>query len=360
MTNPPFSTGALTTLPNTPALDLNPGQGQRSCTYRFALSNGVTGERLGDINPIRGASLSHDTTRTIKRQLHLGVGVVDAATIDPLTARIEPFMILGDGSEWPLGRYLFTDASYQQFTSGDLGNLVLNDEMFLVDQALVAGINGGQQLVSIVIQQALANLPISFTMEASPYKTNQSWSIGTGRGQVLEALSVTGDYFSPWFDNTGRLRFIRSFNPATEVPDLDFDTGYKVFQATILRSSDVLIAPNRFVIVSNSSTDQDQVVVGIADIPPSAPNSFANRGFYITEVQDLQVIDQPQAVAIAQNLAERATVFEKVAMTTAPDPRHDSYNVIKWQDSMWLELSWSLKLVEGGDMTHVLRKGYTQ
>jgi hypothetical protein len=144
------------------------------------------------------------------------------------------------------------------------------------------------------------------------------------------------------------------------VPDLDFDTGSKVFQATVLRSSDVLIAPNRFVIVSNSSIDPNQVVVGTADIPPSAPNSFANRGFYITEVQDLQVVDLVQANAIARNLAERAIIFEKVAMTTAPDPRHDSYNVIKWQGELWLELAWSMKLIEGGDMTHVLRKGYVR
>lgn len=359
MTNPPFTTGALTNLPNIPGLDLNSGIGQRSWSFRFALSDGVSGEELGDIHPLRNASLSHDTSRTIKRQLSLTLGKADTAAINPLTDRVRPYMVMSDGTQYPLGRYLFTAASYQLFTSGNLASMVLNDEMFLVDQQINEGVTGGPTLTVIeVIRKVLDELPITYRLETTSFLCNQSWSVGTSRGQILDALALTGDYFPPWFDNDGDMRFIRSFNPANEIPDFNFDAGNSVYMASIVDTSDVLTAPNRFLVISNNSTITDQAVTGEAVVPPTAPNSFAKRGFYITQVNDLQVADFTQALAVAENLAQRQTIFERVTITTAPDPRHDSYNVVRWNDSTWLELSWRMDLGPGGDMTHVLRKGY--
>jgi hypothetical protein len=356
--NPPFASGTLTNIPLDPELDLVPWVGQRAASFRFARSNGVTGELLGEINPIRGASLSHDTTRTIKRQLSLTLGVEDTTIIEPLTDRIEVFMVMSDGTEHPLGRYMFTDDRRQVFTSGELANVTLNDEMFLVDQQILAGISGVGKTVLNTIYETLAGLPVTVEADPSPFTSTQAWTVGTGRGQVIEALSVTGDYFSPWFGNSGTMRFIRSFNPFASVPDFDFDFGGKVIRGSVVQSSTILTAPNRFIVISNSSDDVSAPVVGIADVPPSAPYSFANRGFYIPEVQDLQVADSAQAAAVAQNLAQRQTVFEETAISTAPDPRHDSYNVILWRGEKWLEVAWALSLMAGGVMTHSLRKAY--
>ena len=44
----------LTTQPFNDQIDLSPWVGQRSATFIFRLVNGVTGENLGEINPIRG------------------------------------------------------------------------------------------------------------------------------------------------------------------------------------------------------------------------------------------------------------------------------------------------------------------
>ena len=120
-----------------------------------------------------------------------------------------------------------------------------------------------------------------------------------------------------------------------------------------------MIAPNRFVVVSNATQDPQQAAVGIADVPITAPNSFANRGFYIQKTYDLQLTNSAQAAAVAQNLAQRQTVFERTVLVTAPDPRHDSYNVIRYQGDNWLELGWTMQLVEGGTMGHMLRKSYS-
>ena len=357
--NPPFTSGPLLTIPRDPKLDLVPWVGQRAASFRFARSNGVTGEQLGDITPIRGGSLSHDTSRTIKRQLSMGLGGADTAIIEPLTDRINLFMVMSDGTEYPLGRYMFTDDRRQIFTSAELGTTVLADEMFLVDQQIQQGINAVDISVQDVILDTLENLPITVQMEPSPFNATQAWTIGTGRGQLLEALALAGDYFSPWFDNNGTMRFVRSFAAADSVLDFDFDFGGKVVRGSISGASNILTAPNRFMVVSNAATETANAVVGIADVPPSAPYSFSNRGFYITEVQDLQVPDSQTAAAIAQNLANRQTVFLETALSSAPDPRHDSYNVVQWLGEKWLEVAWTMNLSAGGAMTHSLRRAYS-
>jgi hypothetical protein len=350
----------LTTLPFDPLLDLPPWVGQRAATFRFGLFNGVTGEVLPDLTPIRGASLSHDTTRTIKRQLQLSLGSEDTARVNPISDRVQPFMVFPNGQEYPLGTFIFTDSSRQVYTSGKLSDVALNDQMFLVDQGIPKGIGGSAVGAGVngLIELALAGLPIQFEMEATPFASTQAWSIGTDRGSILEALAVSGDFFSPWFGNDSKLHFIRSFDPATRICDFDWDAGNQVLRAGIVETDNLLTAPNRFVVISNAATESTVPAVGMAEVPSTAPHSAANRGFEILSVTNLQVHDSSQAAAVAFNLLNRQTVFETVTLSTAPDPRHDSYNVINWQGDKWLELAWSMALVEGGAMNHSLRKAY--
>lgn len=349
---------SYTLLPHDPLLDLDPWQGQRQATFRFDLTD-VTGQKLGVVTPLRGASLTHDTSRTIKRQLTLDFGTADTSAINPIRDRITVTMLFPNGQEFPLGRYVFTDSSRQVFTSGKLGSMAMNDEMFTVDQQISSGVNGVFRSCSDVISDVMKKFPnIDVELEASPFFSTQTWAIGSSRGALLESLCITGDYFSPWFGNDRKMHFIRSFDPATKIPDFDFDAGNQVFRSGITETDDLLTAPNKFVVISNLSSDFTIPVVGTASVPPTAPHSLANRGFEILEQQDLQLTSNAQAFAVANNLANRQTIFERVTLSTAPDPRHDSYNVIRWQGELWLELAWSMALQEGGTMNHLLRKAY--
>ncbi len=354
--------GPLTTFGSDPHHDFSPWMGQRSASFRFELVNGTTGQFLGQLYPIRDASLTHDTTRTIKRTLNLNLGVADTAQINPVTDRVDVYMVFeqDEPHEHPLGRYMFTDSQRQKYTSGKLGSYALLDEMFIVDQQIEAGISGSTGPIPTVIRDVLQQVstPVPYFLESSPYFSVESWAVGTGRGIVLESLALTGDYFSPWFGNDRHLHFIRTFDPADKIPDFDFDSGNNVFRAGIVETDDLLTAPNRFIVVSNAASDPSRVASGSADVPGDAPHSVANRGFAVPIVINLQVMDALQATAAARNLAIRQMVFERVTLSTPPDPRHDSYNVIRWQGALWLELAWSMALVEGGEMVHVLRQAY--
>lgn len=350
----------LTKLPYDSQLDLSAWVGQRSATFTFNLVNRVTGQNLGAINPIRGtAQLTHETTSIIKRQLNIGLGVADTSEINPITDVIDVAMVV-DGTSWPLGRYMFTDVSQLVSTGGDEATVTLTDEMFLVDQPITSGFDAFiHDTVVVAIVNLLSDFDIDLEIENSPFQVGQSWNIGSNRGSILNDLSVTGDYFSPWFGNDQKLHFIRSFDPAKAIPDIDWDTGNQVIRNNVTESNDLLSAPNRFVVTSNGSADPNVVVSATVDVPPTAPHSVVNRGFAIPSVQSLPVLNNSQALAVAQNLALRQTIFETVAISTAPDPRHDSYNVIKWNGSLWLETGWSMSLTEGAAMAHTIRKAYT-
>lgn len=617
----------LTNFPYDPILDLAPWVGQRQSTFRFELKNRVSGIRLGEITPIRTAELSHDTSRTIKRQMQLALGKDDTAEINPVSDMVSPFMVFPDGTEYALGEYVFTDASYQRFTSGELSSMTLNDQMFIVDQQIEKGfsvlrtVSGGLSNASSIptcVTALLADQPVRFDIENSPFGSADTWSAGTTRGSILESLALTGDYFclapetpiltadlkwervdslklgqeivgfdesdsgssqryrratvdslacrtlpsfeiltefgpvtasadhmwltktpkvrhggfhrkwkrtadlqrgdrivsfgqpwktddsrdagyiagvfdgegslaipggrgahtskiprvtfgqnpgivldkvksllsskgfdfretqpkklrlhhlvlrggkyesmrflgtmrperllskadslwegratwsvadghdnstsvldvipvgdrhviaigtstktlvangllshnSPWFGHDGVLHFIRAFNPALRIPDLDWDNGNQVLRASILRNNNVLTAPNRFVVISNAPEDTSIATYGVANVPQTAPHSIQNRGFVVPSVIDIQALSSIQCSAIASNLVQRQTVFETTSLTTAPDPRHDSYNVIKWQGELWLELAWSITMREGAPMSHTIRKAY--
>lgn len=348
----------LTTFHHDPLLDLDPWVGQRQATFRFERFNGVTGEELGEIHPLRGATLQHETSRIIKRQLNMDLGVLDTAAVNTLTDRIRVSMVFPNGASYPMGVYMFTDGSRQQYTSGELGTMALADEMFLVDQQITEGISGTSFATSAVIQQVLAGLPIQYEMEPSPFLAMESWGSGANRGQILEQLSITGDYFSPWFNNEGKLRFIRTFDPATRLPDFDFDAHNRVIREPIIATDDLIQAPNRFQVNSTASNDLSLEITATFDVPPTAPHSVARRGFVVASVTNLPLSDASQAAAVAEGLARRQTVFERVALTTPPDPRHDSYNVVRWRGERWLEIAWSMSLTAGGAMSHLLRKVY--
>lgn len=357
---------ALTKLPYDPVLDLAPWTGQRKATYKF-LRYDSSGQFLGELTPLRDqpAVLSHDTTRLIKRSLRMRLGAADSSKVNPAKERVKISMEFPSGASYPLGRYLYTDASQQFFTSGTINDVVLSDDMFTIDQKLTQGFVPSGSITDSLVRLLSRFSGITLELEASAYSSlaAMAWAAGTtSAGQVIDALALAGDYFSPWFDNLNRMRFIRSFNPANVIVDFDWDKSNQVFRNNIVFHNDLLNAPNRFMVVSNVTNqnggDSQQPVLAVATVPASAPHSFENRGFYITDVVTAQVGSQSQVSAMANNLVQRQTVIDQVTVTTAPDPRHDSYNVIRWQGSNWLEVSWSMNCIEGTPMQHTLRKAY--
>lgn len=347
----------------TDPLDWPPYAGQHTTTFQFRLVDGPTGVHRGVLSPLRGSTptISHDTTATISRRVNgLTLAAVDAANLRPLTDRVEITMLLPGRPPYPLGRYVIADAVELTATgTATTAPLTLLDEMLVIDQDLETGFEAGGQLVDQTIRRLLDGLPIKAPIiEATEHTTANSWPPGTSRGSVLTDLATAGGYLKPWIDHTGRLRLRRAFQPADRTPDIDLDAGRRVLRDSISRSTDLLTAPNRFVVVSNDLGPDTTPVIGVYDIPASAPHSITRRGYVVPQVVDAQVTTARQATVYAQTLGIQQTIYEMVELSTPPDPRHDGYDVIRFDGHLWLETGWEMPLDPGASMRHTLRRAY--
>lgn len=347
-------------------LDLPGWVGQRSATFTFDVVDGRTGVRRGRITPLRSSTpmLSHDTTATISRRVNgLTLGASDAALIKPLTDRIHIAMVVGGGrtqTAFPLGRYLVADEVAAVSTAGRVKSLTLLDEMFVVDQQLEVGFDAGGQPVDTAIRRLLDGLPIGdIAVDATEQTSISSWSPGTSRAAVLADLATAGGYFKPWFGNTGRMRLLRAFEPADRAPTIDLDATGRVLRGSVSRTSELLRAPNRFVVVSNDTGDGATApVVGRYEVPTSAPHSITQRGFVLPKIVEAQVTTARQAEVYARTFGLQQAVYEVVELSTPADPRHDGYDVVRWDGALWLETGWEMPLLPGGEMGHTMRRVY--
>lgn len=346
-------------------LDLAEGVGQRQATFRFDLVDGPSGRPLGELHPDTASvpALSHDTTRTVSRTLTgIDLDAAETADLDPLSMRVRPVMLIG-GDEFPLGTYVFTDQVKAVSTAGRQGTHAAADLMLVVAQptettvAFAAGTNTGAAITSVLA--AVAGLA-GFVVAASPIALGSpiAWPAGTDRAKIVADLATLGGYLAPWMGNDSQIHVIRTFDPADEPATFVFDTGGRVLARSITETTDIIEAPNRFIVVDNSNTDS--AVVGVYDIPVAAPHSFANRGFIVAHTSNIQGSGTPvNAASAAETLGRQQGIVGRASMSTPPDPRHDSYDVVRFDGVNWMEVAWSMGLREGAEMTHTLRRAYS-
>lgn len=391
--------GVMTTGGPVLPFDAPPGQAQQAYTFKFVLMDGVTGQFKRILTPVANSTpqLTHDSTRTIKRQVSLQLAVADTSAVDVIRDRVLISMVVGN-TFYPLGRYTFSTTQKALSTGGRQSSPTLMDEELILDENTesafppsdlverTATLQKSLSTFGTIIDQpvnvnnlahVLLTLYPNFTavIETTPYFTTNTWSFGTSGLQILQDLATFGDFFPPWMGNDGLFHMVRTFDPATAVPDFDWDAYPHVYADTITEEDDLLSAPNRFIVVSNSASTQDATdssadptippqpsnssVIGTYDVPSSAPHSVQNRGYVVSQVNNLQLDAQDQANAVARTIGIQNTVYQRTTLTTFPDPRHDSYDVIRWLGQNWLELAWQMDLVAGGSMQHTLRRTYT-
>jgi hypothetical protein len=282
------------------------------------------------------------------------------------------------GETWKLGRYLFTDAVNQDYFDGDAGavktltSCQLADQMAIVDTELEGAFSCVLEAPRSALERLLGGLGFDMLIEDSGQLISNSWMAGTSRKAVMESIAQLGGYLPPAFDGDGVLRIRLQFDPTEGTPDFDFDDLQNVVAESVTRSDSTIYAPNRIVVVSNggntyggSSSEKNPVdpidpgpMMAFCDVPSSAPHSILNLGFARPRIEEIQATSVAQCQAVADLYCLTQTVAEEAQLSTALDPRHQSWNTIQFQEKRWLEASWSMTLVAGGDMRHSLQRSY--
>ncbi|MFI5493564.1 hypothetical protein [Actinoplanes sp. NPDC051859] len=354
---------AVASAPPPDLLALDAHVGQRQVSFRFALVDRL-GVHRGQLTPLRASTptLSHDTTTTISRRVTgLTLGADDSALVRPLTDRIHLSMVLATSppAVFPLGRYLIADAVNVHTPGGLTTQLTLYDPMFIVDQQLDTGFDAGGALVDTAVRRLLDGLPIGdLVLDATEQTSSNAWPAGTSRAAALLDLATVGGYVKPWFNHAGQLRMPRAAEPAARPPTIDLDHPRRVLRGSVTRSPQLLRAPNRFVVVSNDPASDAAPVIGTYDVPSAAPHSISRRGFVLPTVVEAQLPSPRHAAVYARTLGIQQSVYEVVELSTPPDPRHDGYDVVRFDGHLWLETGWEMPLAAGGEMRHTLRRAY--
>lgn len=341
---------------------------QRAATWRFDLMDEGL-KILGEIHVDRNSppQLSVDTSRAVKRTL-TGMALLpgDIDMVDVIKNRVKVTMILDNETEWAQGVFLFSDVSRIAFTSNigvrvDIGAMSLVDQLLIVDQQVSISVSFKPgKIITDAIVELLEVLPIEFTIDAVGNTLSEaiSWPAGTSRLRIVNELAAMIGYHDLFFDNEGEGQLHLVPDPNTATDFLFYPVGGRTYLGSVTRSTDLLELPNRFVVVNNGS--EQTPIYARYDLPDDAPHSIVNRGFVIPHVETTQgIATNADALVYAKALA-RSWRFphETLEFTGPPDPRHDHYNVVNFENDMFLELSWNMPLQDGSEMKHVLRRVY--
>ena len=353
MSNEPITTIAAS--PSTPAL-----VGLRAASYRFKLLDQYD-RPIGELHPDRTETpiITLQADRAIQRDMTtFNLIPQERAHVNPLSDRVAPYIILANGSESPLGVFLFSDDSQPIYSYGPTMSASLVDKGLILDQPVEHSVSvSTNSAVRDAVIELLAEVGIVGVVETGDAIVGapMSWPAGTSRRQIILDLGVVAGYMAPYFDARG-VCFVKAVIDPEEAPvDATHTEGGSVYASSIVNSNDLLRTPNRVVVLGADASSAP--IVGSFDIPASAPNSYFNRGFRMTEVVQQQGLSSSgQAAAAARSYAMSRTVFEYLSFTSPPDPRHDVFSVVQFNGERWLEQAWSLPCTPDGPMTHSLRR----
>jgi hypothetical protein len=347
-------------------------------TFRFEVLD-RTGGYLGELAVSRDnpPSISNDSTRPIRRTLD-NVEIMPrptsdrdslmifASDVDPLFMQIRVSMVLQTGHQWPLGIFLWADDSEAVDTIGVSRAGQFSDRCVLLEQDLDRTLSFSEVegiTVTGAMEQVAESLGIrDREIEPSNLSFGAPAAWVPGRDTYLtffESACATVGYLAPYFDNSGTLICRKAPDQSVAEASFIYGKNTRVIKGTILRSTTLLKAPNRYVAVDSGSTDTP--IVGLYDVPDEAPQSFARIGRRIVKTVSLQGLesqDQANQAAYAAYISDPSSSV-MVNFSTPPDPRHDTFNTVSFDGETLQELKWTMSLKPGADMTHETRQTLT-
>ena len=341
-------------------LDLTKAPGRAEKVVWKLLDRDLT--EIGTLHPTTQSTMSNSTEQSVKRRIN-GFELLpgDVSAINTNRDRVQPIWTLSNGATFPCGIFLWASESTYDFNYGIQSNGVLVDQGIILEQGLqqVVTFTAGRRVVDCVA--AICDLiGISNRMiDSIPTVLggDVSWPAGEQNtyGGVCTQLLANAPCYDWYFDNYGKFR-VRSHPQIDEFePVLVYEDGGRIVDRTIVRTKD-LNAPNRYIGLDTNITDGP--VLGTYDIPDTAENSFANTGYYRPKFVSMPGIGQSYAAYLAAKSAyeQDRKSFETYTFGSTADPRHDTFDVIRFRGVNYLETAWSLPFETGSIMTHEIKK----
>lgn len=348
----------------------------RAETVRFDLLNrdrNVLGELMVDRS--QTASITIDTSRRIFRSAdELTVQPRPfhdqtahhyyASDLDVLTQMVRPVWVYPDGTEYHYGLFLFADDARAVYTWGSPRHLQLADLSADLDTPLSLSVGyGATRGVFDALQEQcdLEGIPTEnryIEVTGAALSEAIGWTAGRDtRLDVFQSLCSIAGFLPPYFDNEGNFVCRSAPDLASATAAYAYGAGGTVIPDTVLLSSGVLAAPNRYIVVSN---DADTEIIGTFDVPNDAPNSYAKIGKYRVQSDYVQGIESTTiADQVAQaNYAKDPHIYQTLTFDSIADPRQDTWDVVSFSEVVMLQTKTIIECRAGGVMHHECRSVY--
>lgn len=308
---------------------------------------------VGRLDGVTALSLDHKAGATIHGGGTLELDDV-GQDIDWLTMRVQPWFRVDGYGEWPLGVYLLGSPRARVVDGLTTWRVDLYDKIAILDQggtaesySLPAGTVVTDAARQIIEDAGETTVALTDSEETLP--TGMVWEAGTTPLRIVNDLLAAINYWGVRCDRWGRYVLapysrpqdrspVRGFVPAADsilVPDWTVD-------------QDLVTVPNRAVVVSRGSAD-DEAFVGVAEnTDPGSPFSYPSRGRWITVVEhDVEVTSQGAVDArAARLLAERSSVAAEYEIAHAIVPL-DLHDVVTLVDGPASVQRWAVRLTAG-------------
>ncbi len=335
---------------------------RRQDLIRFKLF--TDGDYAGELRPslTQPATIEVDTTRTVPRHLQ-GFTLLpsDQAAINVLTDRVVAELELENRSVWPLGTFMWSEATDAVKTWGNLLPSQLTDEMFILDQPIgrVFGVRKGTDLIQTaknVAREVFPNKTVVSDIGSVIARSPLTWQPSHTRRQVCDDCMKQAGWLPPFIDANNQLAFRSTPDLNTDPPVASYGRDTHVIDGSVGHGTDRLTSPNRWIVICNDG--QGPPIIGKWEVPASYPHSRANRGFYITVTESMQGLDTvAQANAAAKRMGMvTPRAYETFEFDSTLDPRHDTFSVVAWGTTGFLEESHRMELISGGVHQHKIRR----
>lgn len=346
-------------------LDLQADVGEVASTFIWELLD-KSYNVIGQIHPALGASMDNNTTSQVMRAVHnVKIPQSERINIDVLRDRVRPSMVLQDGTVWPLGVFFFTSDQIIESTATIPFDTTLLDQRFLLTSTLPFsfGVSVGRQIRDAIIEVIQAVGITRYSVDASSVKVSGdpiNWSPDVTGLTVLESLAQRCGFFPPYFDNDGTLILRAQDILQSGIGHQYSRQGGRIIVNSLRSTSSLLTAPNAYKVIGSGATQGE--VSAIAYIDPSLPQSRERRGITIMKTIRLQGVgSNADALALAQaNAREDVNQFSTAELTSAPDPRHDTFDIVQTDQELWREVGWAMEMKPGGAHSHQLVKKILQ
>ncbi len=308
------------------------------------------------VYPAVGGQMSFDLNRDIPKAMTNLVWVPqERVKADFAVDEIEIFLVRNRVRE-SFGVFCFNEAPEQvgvvKDENGQAAPLItcsVGDRMFKLirntgnAESLIGGFDPSQEMQRIL---NASGLEFSVHGAVDPSGRSITWDGSTKDLAKVQELAELSGHRRPWMDNQG---LIRSILPDSDPGDaIPLSSLHPVAGSTLVTPT-YFSAPNRVIVSDNSFPEYP--VVGTWEAPSASPHSFAQRGYYNTEVVELQGLkSNAHAEKVARTIGERATA-RTLNVQILPTTVLDGPVVLSYDGSLWLVQSWSLGTEAGSFMS---------